>query len=221
MKLAVNVDHFATIREARRSHEPEPSLAALLAEQAGADGVVCHLRGDRRHIKEKDLKVLREVIKTKLNLEMAATEEMKKIAFSIKPDIVSLVPEREEELTTEGGLDVLSNEKHLTPFILDLKNAGIKVSIFVDPDLKQIAACHKVGVERQEALAEIKKAAERGHELGLEIHAGHGLDYKNVLPVAAIPEIKEFSIGFSIVARSAMVGIEKAVKEMIALIEKY
>jgi len=177
MKLAVNVDHFATIREARRSHEPEPSLAALLAEQAGA-----------------------------LNLEMAATEEMKKIAFSIKPDIVSLVPEREEELTTEGGLDVLANEKHLTPFIQDLKNAGIKVSIFVDPDLKQIAACHKVGVilielntgkyadlkpgkERQEALAEIKKAAERGHELGLEIHAGHGLDYKNVLPVATHQKI--------------------------------
>ena len=182
--------------------------------------------------------MLREVVKTKLTLEMAATEEMKKIAFSIKPDIVSLVPEREEELTTEGGLDVLSNEKHLTPFIWDLKNAGIKVSIFVDPDLKQIEVCHKVdvtlielntgkyadlkpGKERQEALAEIKKAVERGHELGLEIHAGHGLDYKNVLPVAAIPEIKEFSIGFSIVARSAMVGIEKAVKEMIALIEKY
>jgi len=238
MKLAVNVDHFATIREARRSHEPEPILAALLAEQAGADGVVCHLRGDRRHIKERDLKVLREVVKTKLNLEMAATEEMKKIAFSIKPDIVSLVPEREEELTTEGGLDVRSNEKHLTPFIRDLKNAGIKVSIFVDPDLKQIEVCHKVGVtlielntgkyadlkpgkERQEALVEVKKAAEYGHELGLEIHAGHGLDYKNVLAVAAIPEIKEFSIGFSIVARSAMVGIEKAVKEMIALIEKY
>ena len=238
MKLAVNVDHFATIREARHSHEPEPILAALLAEQAGADGIVCHLRGDRRHIKERDLKVLREVVKTKLNLEMAATEEMKKIAFSIKPDIVSLVPEREEELTTEGGLDVLSNEKHLTPFIWDIKKAGIKVSIFVDPDLKQIEVCHKVdvtlielntgkyadlkpGKERQEALAEIKKAAERGHELGLEIHAGHGLDYKNLLPVAAIPEIKELSIGFSIVARSAMVGIEKAVKEMIALIEKY
>ena len=127
MKLAVNVDHFATIREARRSNEPEPVLAALLAEQAGAEGIVCHLRGDRRHIKERDLNVLREVVKTKLNLEMAATEEMKKIAFSIKPDIVSLVPEREEELTTEGGLDVVSNEKHLTPFIWNLKNAGMKV----------------------------------------------------------------------------------------------
>lgn len=238
MKLAVNVDHFATIREARRSREPEPVLAALLAEQAGAEGVVCHLRGDRRHIKERDLRLLREVVKTKLNLEMAATEEMEKIALSIKPDIVSLVPEREEELTTEGGLDVRSNEKHLTPFIQNLKNTGIKVSIFVDPDLKQIEVCRKVGVslieintgkyadlkpgeERQKALEEIRKAAEYGHKLGLEIHAGHGLDYKNVRPVAAITEIKEFSIGFSIVARSAFVGVEKAIKEMIALIEEY
>jgi len=238
MKLAVNVDHFATIREARRSREPEPVLAALLAEQAGAEGVVCHLRGDRRHIKERDLRLLREVVKTKLNLEMAATEEMEKIALSIKPDIVSFVPEREDELTTEGGLDVRSNEKHLTPFIQNLKNAGIKVSIFVDPDLKQIEVCHKLevslieintgkyadlkpGEERQKALEEIKKAAEYGHKLGLEIHAGHGLDYKNVRPVAAIAEIKEFSIGFSIVARSAFVGVEKAIKEMVALIEKY
>jgi len=238
MKLAVNVDHFATIREARRSREPEPILTALLAEQAGAVGIVCHLRGDRRHIKERDLRLLREVVKTKLNLEMAATEEMKKITLSIKPDIVSLVPEREEELTTEGGLDVISNEKHLALFIQDLKNAGIKVSIFVDPDLKQIEVCRKVGVslieintgkyadlkqgeESQKALDEIKKAAEYGHKLGLEIHAGHGLDYKNVCPVAAIPEITEFSIGFSIVARSAIAGIEKAVKEMIDLIEKY
>jgi len=238
MKLAVNVDHFATIREARRSREPEPVLAALLAEQAGAEGVVCHLRGDRRHIKERDLRLLREVVKTKLNLEMAATEEMEKIALSMKPDIVSLVPEREEELTTEGGLDVRSNEEHLAPFIQGLKNAGIKVSIFVDPDLKQIEVCHKLevslieintgkyadlkpGEERQNALEEIRKAAEYAHKLGLEIHAGHGLDYKNVRPVAAIAEIKEFSIGFSIVARSALVGIEKAVKEMVALIEEY
>ncbi len=237
MRLAVNVDHFATIREARRSNEPEPVLAALLAEQAGADGVVCHLRGDRRHIKERDIRLLREVVKTKLNLEMAATEEMKKIALEVKPDVVSLVPERPEELTTEGGLDVLSKEKHLAPFIKELKRAEIRVSIFVDPDLKQIEACHRVGVdlieintgkyaepkpgtERGEALDEIKKAARHGKELGLEIHAGHGLDYKNVEPVAEIPEITEFSIGFSIVARSAMVGIEKAVKEMIALIRK-
>ncbi|MGB2764209.1 MAG: pyridoxine 5'-phosphate synthase [Candidatus Aminicenantaceae bacterium] len=236
MKLAVNVDHIATIREARGSIEPEPVLAALLAEQAGAEGIVCHIRGDRRHIKESDLRLFRDGIKTKLNIEMAATEEMKKIALDIKPDIVSLVPEREEELTTEGGLDVISNENNLNPHIQELKKAGIKVSIFVDPDLKQIEACHRIGVNlieintgkyaelkpgeaQQKALDEIRKAAESGHKLGLEVHAGHGLDYNNVRPVAAIPEIKEFSIGFSIVARSAFVGIEKAVKEMVALIE--
>ena len=236
MRLAVNVDHFATLREARKSNEPEPVLAALLAEQAGAEGIVCHIRSDRRHIKERDLRLFRQVVKTKLNIEMAATEEMKNIALDIKPDIVSLVPERQEELTTEGGLDVISNKKHLGPHIHDLKNGGIKVSIFVDPDLKQIETCHKVGVdlieintgkyaelkpgeERQKALDEIRRAAEYGHKLGLEVHAGHGLDYKNVRPVAAIPEITEFSIGFSIVSRSALVGIERAVKEMISLIE--
>jgi len=238
MKLAVNVDHFATIREARRSNEPEPILAALLAEQAGAEGVVCHIRGDRRHIKERDLKLFKEAVKTKLNIEMAATEEMKRIAVEIQPDVVSLVPERPEELTTEGGLDVISNEKHLGPHIKELQKAGIKISIFVDPDLKQIEVCRKLGVnlieintgkyadlkpgeERDKALNEIKKAAEHGHKLGLEVHAGHGLDYKNVLPVAAIPEITEFSIGFSIVARSAIVGVERAVREMVSLIEKY
>ncbi len=236
MKLAVNVDHIATIREARGSTEPEPVLAALLAEQAGAEGIVCHIRGDRRHIKERDLRLFGQVVKTKLNVEMAATEEMKEIALEIIPDVVSLVPEREEELTTEGGLDVLSNEQHLAPHIQELKNAGIRVSIFVDPDLKQIESCHKAGVdlieintgkyadlkpgeERQKALNEIKEAAEYGHKLGLEIHAGHGLDYKNVRPVADIPEITEFSIGFSIVARAAIVGIEEAVREMIVLIE--
>lgn len=236
MKLAVNVDHFATIREARRSNEPEPVLAALLAEQAGAEGVVCHLRGDRRHIKERDLRLFRQVIKTKLNLEMAATEEMKKIAFDVKPDVISLVPEKEEEVTTEGGLDVISNENHLAPFIKELQEAKIKISIFVDPDLKQIEVCRRVGVNlieintgkyaelkpgkvRLKALDEIRKAAEYGHRIGLEIHAGHGLDYKNVGSVAAIPEITEFSIGFSIVARSAIVGIEKAVKEMTDIIK--
>ena len=238
MKLAINVDHFATIREARQSNEPEPVLAALLAEQAGAEGIVCHIRSDRRHIKERDLELFRETVKTKLNIEMAATDEMKRIAMEIKPDVVSLVPERPEELTTEGGLDVISNEKELGPHIKELRSSGIKVSIFVDPDLKQIETCHKLGAdlieintgkyadlkpgeERQKALDEIRKAAELGRSLGLEIHAGHGLDYKNVLPVAAIPEITEFSIGFSIVARSAIVGIENAVKEMVALIEQY
>ena len=237
MKLAVNVDHFATIREARQSYEPEPILVALLAEQAGAEGIVCHLRGDRRHIKERDLRLLREVVKTKLNLEMAATPGMEKIALKLKPDVVSLVPEREEELTTEGGLDVRTNQKRLTPFIHKLVKARIKVSIFVDPYLKQIEACYKAGVSlieintgkyadlkpgkaRQKALEEIKKSAEYGRKLGLEIHAGHGLDYKNVLPIVAIPEISELSIGFSIVAKAAIVGVENAVREMVILIEQ-
>lgn len=236
MKLSLNIDHFATLREARVSREPEPVLAALLAEQAGAEGIVCHIREDRRHIKERDLRLLRESIKTKLNIEMAATEEMKRIALEIKPDVVSLVPERPEELTTEGGLDVLSNEHSLHTHVQALKKAGIRVSIFVDPDLKQIEACQRVGVdlveintaryseskpgkELQESLDEVKKAAELGRRLGLEIHAGHGLDYRNVQPIAEIPEITEFSIGFSIVARSAIVGIELAVREMVSLIQ--
>ena len=235
MKLAVNIDHIATIREARRSNEPEPVLAALLAEQAGAEGIVCHIRGDRRHIKERDLHLLKQTIKTKLNIEMAATDEMKKIALDIKPDVVSLVPEREEELTTEGGLNVQSNEEHLKTHIRALQEAGISVSIFIDPDIPQIEASKRVGVdlieintgkyadlkpgeERQAALEEIKKAARKGHELGLEIHAGHGLDYFNVGSIASIPEMKEFSIGFAIVARAAIVGIHQAVKEMIDLI---
>jgi pyridoxine 5-phosphate synthase len=236
MKLAVNIDHIATIREARRSNEPEPVLAALLAEQAGAEGIVCHIRGDRRHIKERDLELLRAVVKTKLNIEMAATQEMKGIALNIKPDVVSLVPERDEEVTTEGGLDVIANKEHLAPIIQNLGKANIEVSIFVDPDLKQIKACHDVrvpvieintgkycdlkpGKARQKALEEIKKAAEYGHKLGMEIHAGHGLDYKNVSFILAIPEIKELSIGFSIIARAAFVGIEKAVKEMATLLK--
>ncbi len=236
MKLAVNIDHIATLREARRHIYPEPVLAALLAEQAGADSIVCHIRGDRRHIKERDLYLLKQTVQTKLNIEMAATEEMKKVALEIKPDVVSLVPEREEEITTEGGLDVLSNEEHLHSHIEELIAEEIKVSIFVDPSTEQIDGSKRAGVDlieintgkyaelrpgdqRQEALEEIIQAARHGHGLGLEIHAGHGLDYFNVRPVAAVPEICEFSIGFAIIARAAIVGIENAVKEMIDLIK--
>lgn len=235
MKLAVNVDHIATIREARRHTIPDPVLAALLCEQAGAEGIVCHIRSDRRHIKERDLHLLKQTVKTKLNIEMAATDEMMAIAWDIKPDVVSLVPERDEEVTTEGGLDALSNEAHLKAHIQELKREGIRVSIFVDPDAEQIDACRgagadlieintgkyadlKPGEERDRALAEIRIAAEHGARSGMEIHAGHGLDYFNVRPVASIPEMKEFSIGFAIVARAAIVGIDRAVREMIALI---
>ena len=235
MRLAVNVDHFATIRQARMGREPDPVLLALLAEQAGAEGIVVHLRGDRRHIQEGDLRQLRKTVKTKLNLEMAATDEMKKLALKVRPDVVSLVPERREELTTEGGLNVVAGRRHLAPFIRDLLKAKIRVSIFVDPDLGQIKACHELGVPlieintgkyaelrpgtaRDTALRVVKKAAELGRKLGLEVHAGHGLDYRNVGPIAAIPEITELSIGFSIVARAAVVGVVQAVKEMIDLL---
>ncbi len=237
MRLAINVDHFATLREARRSDEPEPVLAALLAEQAGAEGVVCHLRSDRRHIKERDLKLLRGAIKTKLNMEMAATEEMIAVALEVKPDVVSLVPERPEELTTEGGLDAAGHQAHLAEVIGRLKAAGIRVSIFVDPSVGQIKACAVAGVDlieintgkyadakpgpaRAKALAEVEQAAKAAAKLKLEVHAGHGLDYHNVGPITAIPEISELSIGFSIVARAAITGIDLAVSDMIALLRR-
>jgi len=237
MRLAVNIDHFATLREARKHTEPEPVLAALLAEQAGAEGIVCHLRSDRRHIKERDLLLLRESIKTKLNLEMAATTEMQKIALKVRPDVVSLVPERQEELTTEGGLNVVTGRVHLAAFARKLRKTGIRVSIFIDPDVGQIRTAAELGVDlieintgryadlkpgiaRDEALAQVIEAAEYGRGLGLEVHAGHGLDYHNVLPIVSIAQISELSIGFSIVARAAIVGLDKAVREMRALVEK-
>jgi pyridoxine 5-phosphate synthase len=237
MRLAVNIDHFATLREARKSTEPDPVLAALLAEQAGAEGIVCHLRTDRRHIQERDVRVLREAVKTKLNVEMAATEDMLKTALRIGPDVVSLVPERPEELTTEGGLDVTANRSHLGSVIRKLRKAGIRVSIFIDPHIPQIGSAEKLGVDlieintgryadlkpgiaRDEALAEVREAAEYGRGLGLEVHAGHGLDYRNVRPIVAVPEVSELSIGFSIIARAAIVGIEKAVREMRKLLER-
>ena len=236
MRLALNIDHFATLREARKSTEPEPALVALLAEQAGAHGIVCHIRSDRRHIKERDLEILRRVVKTKLNIEMAATAEMKKLALAIAPDVVSLVPERPEELTTEGGLNVIANRESLGPHIKELRAAGIRVSIFIDPDLNQIAAAQNLGVDlieintgkyadlkpgpdRDKALAAVSKAAEFADSRGIEVHGGHGLDYNNVAPIVAVPQITELSIGFSIVARAAVVGIERAVKDMIALLE--
>jgi pyridoxine 5-phosphate synthase len=237
MRLSVNIDHFATLRAARDASEPEPALFALLAEQAGAMGITTHLRSDRRHIKERDLEIIRKVIKTKLTLEMAATEEMKKVALKIKPDVVCLVPERPEELTTTGGLDVVANRKALASYIKDLAKGGIRVSIFVDPELKQIQTCRdlgapqieihtgiyadlKPGQARDRALADVRKGAEFGDKLGIEVTAGHGLDYRNVGPIVAIPQITELSIGFFIVARTAVVGITQAVREMVELLRK-
>ncbi len=238
MRLAVNIDHFATLREARRAGEPEPVLVALLAEQAGAEGIVCHLRSDRRHIKERDLRLLRQTIKTKLNLEMAATADMLKVALEVKPDVVSLVPERPTELTTEGGLNVAAARKELSVFIPKLRKVGIKVSIFIDADKKQIQAASEVGAalveintgpyaelkpgtRRDKILEEVRAAAAFALERGLEeVHAGHGLDYINVRPILGIPQISELSIGFAIVARAAVVGVRSAVRDMVRILGK-
>jgi len=234
-KLAVNVDHVATLREARRSSYPDPVEAAVLAELAGAEGIVVHLREDRRHIKERDLRLLREVVKTCLNLEMAAVEEMVQIAREVKPDMVTLVPERREELTTEGGLDVMGNKERLLEVVPRLKESGIIVSLFVDPDMNQIKAAKEVGAdaveihtglyseaktpaEREEELKKVEMAAKESRALYLSTRAGHGLNYWNVKPIAAIPEIEELSIGHSIVARAVLVGMERAVKEMLELL---
>jgi pyridoxine 5-phosphate synthase len=235
MKLGVNVDHIATIREARKSNKPDPVLAALIAEQVGADSIVIHLRGDRRHIQERDLEILRKTVKTKLNLEMAPTQEMKRIALTHRPDMVTLVPEREEEITTEGGLDVILQLENLKGFVQDLLQAKIEVSLFIDADLEQIKAAHRVGApiieintgkyaenkgeEQVKELEKIREAASFAHRIGLKVVAGHGLDYHNVVPIAQIKEIEELSIGFAIVARAVIVGFEQAVKEMVNLIK--
>lgn len=230
--LCVNVDHIATIRQARRAQEPDPVVAAAMAELAGASGITIHLREDRRHIQERDLRVLRETVKTKLNLEMAATDEMVSIALAVKPDQVTLVPERREELTTEGGLDVENLRDRIGKVVSLLKEGGIHTSLFIDPDPVQVKASHRVGAEAVELhtgryaevkgeaqateLEKIVNAARLAKRLGLKVYAGHGLDYRNVGRIAGIPDIEELNIGFSIVARAALVGMVQAVKEMLA-----
>jgi pyridoxine 5-phosphate synthase len=233
--LSVNIDHIATIRQARRGAEPDPVAAAVLAELAGADGIIVHLREDRRHIQDRDLRLVRQTIRTKLNLEMAATDEMQRIALEVKPDIVTLVPEKREELTTEGGLEVFSRLEALRPYIGRIQDGGIPVSLFVDPDEQQITASKKSGAvwvevhtgayanARTEAaraaeFGKIAEAAKLAGSLGLRVGAGHGLNYVNVSPVARIPEVEELNIGHSIISRSALVGIDRAVRDMIALI---
>jgi pyridoxine 5-phosphate synthase len=236
-RLGVNVDHVATIREARRIDCPDPVTAAALAELAGAECIVIHLREDRRHIKDRDLQILRETVKTALNMEMAATEEMIQIASQIKPHVSTLVPEKREELTTEGGLDVVGNRNRVEAAVKALRGAGITVSLFIDPDAEQIQASQDVGADAieihtgsyfeaktpQEVDEELQKvivAARQAHGLGLEVKAGHGLNYFNVGRIADIPEITELSIGHSIVARAILVGLERAVRDMIALIQR-
>lgn len=231
MRLGVNVDHIATVREARRTNEPDPVVAAALAELAGADQITVHLRGDRRHIKERDLEILRSTLRSRLNVEMAATEEMVKLATAIRPDCVTLVPERREEITTEGGLDVILNQSHLKKIVSNLREGGLAVSIFVDADFDQIKAvskCYATLMEintgkyadarteelRALELNKVSNAAKGGRKVGLQVVAGHGLTYWNVAPIVAIPEIEELNIGHSIVARAALVGMERAVREM-------
>ena len=237
-RLAVNVDHVATVRQARGIDEPDPVLAAGMAELAGADGIICHLREDRRHINDRDLNLLRQTIKTKLNLEMAAVQEMVDIARDVKPDLVTLVPERREELTTEGGLDVRSNPDLYGKVVEQLKEKGIQVSFFVDPDSAQIEIVQKVGgdiveihtghycearseSEAQERFLRIAKSSEMAAKLKLGISAGHGLNYLNIKRFASLPQIEEYSIGHSIVARAVYVGFEQAVREMVALIKDF
>ncbi len=231
MRLGVNVDHVATVRQARRAQQPDPVRAALLAELGGADGITIHLRADRRHIQDRDVEILRQVLETRLNLEMAATQEMLRIALTVKPHQVTLVPERREELTTEGGLDVVLNSVQLKPVVRTLREAGLSVSLFCDPELEQVKEAYKLDAHavelntaaysdaadprtREAALRKLVDAARHGRKLGLAVHAGHGLDYHNAAQVAALPEIGELNIGHSIVARAVLVGMERAVREM-------
>jgi pyridoxine 5-phosphate synthase len=235
VKLGVNVDHVATVREARKTKEPDPVAAAIAAELAGADGIVCHLRGDRRHIQDRDLRLLREVVRTHLNLEMAATEEMVGIALDVKPNMVTLVPEKREEVTTEGGLNVQQNYERLAEIIPRLQDGNIVVSLFVDPDVEQLKAAAKLRADyveihtglyaeakdADEELAELEKirnTAAIAAKLGFGVSAGHGLTYQNVRLIADIPEVEELNIGHTIVARAMMTGMEQAVREMTRLI---
>jgi len=243
-RLNVNIDHVATVRQARRAPEPSVVAAAMLCEQAGADGITVHLRGDRRHIQDDDLHALRSTVTTYLNVEMAATEEMLKIALELKPDAVTLVPETPNEITTEGGLNVTANIAIVRATVSRLRQAGILASLFIDPDTKQIEAAHEISAQQIELctaqyaestlgskgfhgegalrvgqeLRRLREGAELGTQYGLLIAAGHGLTYRNVGAVAGITEVTEFNIGHNIIARSVFVGLEKAVAEMRAAI---
>ena len=243
-KLNVNIDHVATIRQARKTIEPSIIAAAVVCEQAGAHGITVHLRGDRRHIQDRDIELLREVVTTYLNVEMAATDEMLAIALKTKPDAVSLVPESPNEITTEGGLNVIGNFENIKNITAKLKEAGIFVSIFIDPDLEQIEAAagvgaqqielctaeyaeltlssrasHGEGLRRAETEVErLKNAAAHARKLDLIVAAGHGLTYRNIGSLAAIPEITEFNIGHNIISRAVFTGLSRAVEEMIEAI---
>ena len=237
VRLGVNIDHVATIRQARRTDEPDPVWAAAIAEMAGADQITIHLREDRRHIQDRDLRLLRETVSTSLNLELAMNEDVLAIAEAVKPHRACLVPEKREEVTTEGGLDVAGQQDRAADVVTRLKDAGIRVSMFIDPAADQVRASQAIGADAVElhtgryaeaADAEardrerdtLRRAGALALESGLEFHAGHGLTYRNVTPVAALPGLAELNIGHSIISRAVLVGLDQAVREMKALIEK-
>lgn len=237
LRLGVNVDHVATLRQARRAPYPDPVLAASLAELAGADQITVHLREDRRHIQDRDLHLLRQTVRTRLNLEMAANAEMVQVAFVAKPDTVTLVPERRQEVTTEGGLDVVNGRESLKKVVKSLRDGEIEVSLFIDPDLDQVRQAHRVDAqvvelhtgrycdarsdkEREQEFGRIVESARAAARLGMRVAAGHGLNYENVRPIVGIQEITELNIGHAIVARSVFVGMERAVRDMIELMRR-
>lgn len=240
-RLNVNIDHIATLRQARRTFEPSVVAAAVLADLAGASGITVHLRGDRRHIQDEDVTTLRGVVKTHLNIEMAVTDEMIRMAARVRPDAATLVPERADEVTTEGGLDVVSHEQEVRRAVSEIKAAGVLVSIFLDPVTAQIEAAHRVGADQieictalyaeltdptkkapparvEDEIQRIADSARLAEGLSLQVAAGHGLSYRNVRAIAVISQIEELNIGHNIVARAALVGMERAVREMIAAI---
>jgi len=230
LHLGVNVDHVATLRQARRTTYPDPLFAALIAEQAGADSITIHLREDRRHIQDRDVRLCKDALQTRLNLEMAATDEMVKIALEVRPSDCCLVPEKRTEVTTEGGLDVIGQEQQLNSVCARLAHAGIRVSLFIDPDPAQLDAARRLGVpvvelhtgayadahgeKRGHEFKRIEDAARHAHAIGLTVHAGHGLNYHNVEPIAALTPIVELNIGHAIVARAVIDGMHTAVAEM-------
>jgi pyridoxine 5-phosphate synthase len=235
-KLGLNVDHIATVRQARGGVEPDPVAAAALGEFAGAEGITVHLREDRRHIQDRDLEILRQTVKTKLNLEMAATQEMVRIALRVKPEQVTLVPEKRQELTTEGGLDVILNLKPVTDAAKRLRDNGIIVSLFVDPNQEQIKAASKSGADyieihtgayaeardwatQEKELEAIDTAIKLARKVGLGVNAGHGLNYVNIKAIAALGGIEEYNIGHSIISRAMLVGLDRAVRDMVELIK--
>ncbi|MFP6673569.1 MAG: pyridoxine 5'-phosphate synthase [Pirellulaceae bacterium] len=234
VELGVNIDHVATIRQARETFEPDPAWAATFAELGGADGITIHLREDRRHIQDRDVEVLKQTVTAKLNLEMACVDDIVDIAIRLRPDQITLVPEKREEVTTEGGLDMLTNPAHVRSTIQRLQDAGLPVSLFLDPNLEQIEAALALGVEAvelhtgtfanaagEEQQAELQSLVQVGRTIrsaGVQLHAGHGLNYRNVHLVAAIEDMRELNIGHSIVSRAVFVGLEQAVREMKRLI---